>query len=102
LIAINSGIKAINFKPTHPWAYSNRGVLYKDKGEKELALKDYNQAILLNPKNANAYANRGILYAQMNNLQQAIQDLKTAAKLFYEQGNPVYQQVLEKLKQLGQ
>ena len=84
------------------YAYSIRGNLYAEKGEKELALKDYNQAILLDPKFAEAYANRGIVYAQMNNSQQAIQDLKTAAKLFYEQGHPAYQQILELLKQLGQ
>ena len=38
----------------------------------------------------------------MNHHQQAIQDLEIAAKLYYEQGNPKYQQVLEMLKKLGQ
>jgi lipoprotein NlpI len=31
-------------------AYTNRGNLYADKGEKDLALNDYNQAIKLNPQ----------------------------------------------------
>ena len=82
--------------------YSNRGLLYQQKGENELALKDYSQAIKLNPKVAWMYVNRGIFYVLMNERQQAIQDLKVAAKLYYEQGNPAYQQVLEKLKQLEQ
>ena len=42
------------------------------------------------------------MYLEMNNRQQAIQDLKTAAKLFYEQGHPAYQPILKILKQLGQ
>ena len=101
-LALNDFNQAIKLNPQFAEVYSNRGLLYQQKGENELALKDYSQAIKLNPKVAWMYVNRGIFYVLMNERQQAIQDLKIAAKLYYEQGNPAYQQVLEKLKQLEQ
>ena len=101
-MAFNDFNQVIKLDPQNANSYVNRGVLYLQKGEKDLALKDYNQAIKLNPQDAKAYKNRGMLYMLMNNYQQAIQDFKTAAKLFYEQGNPAYQQVLVILKGLGQ
>jgi tetratricopeptide (TPR) repeat protein len=39
-------------------AHNNRGVAYKVKGEYDLALKDYDQAIQLNPNSASHYNNR--------------------------------------------
>jgi tetratricopeptide (TPR) repeat protein len=100
-LALNDYNQAITLNPQLENAYVARGNLYDNKGEKELALKDYNQAIKLNPQDADAYYNRGILYVRrINTRQQAIQDLKTAAKLFYEQGDPFYQKVLEILKKL--
>ena len=101
-LALKDFNQAIKLNPQDAKTYYNRGLLYYEKGEKELALKDFNQAILFNPQFAEAYAVRGLMYLRMDNDQQAIQDLKTAAKLYYEQSNPAYQQVLEILKQLGQ
>ena len=43
-------------------AHNNRGVAYKVKGDYDLALKDYDQAIQLNPNSASHYNNRGIIY----------------------------------------
>jgi tetratricopeptide (TPR) repeat protein/S1-C subfamily serine protease len=101
-LALKDYNQAILLNPQYAEVYNNRGNFYDDIGEKDLALKDYNQAIKFNPQLAEAYYNRGSIYLEINNRQQAIQDLKIAAKLFYEQGNPAYQKVLEMLKQLGQ
>ena len=101
-LAIQNFNQAIKLNPESQMAYFPRGLLYYSKGEKELALKDFNQAIKFDPEGAGGYRERGLLHLEMNNPQQAIQDLTIAAKLYYEQGNPIYERVLEKLEQLGQ
>ena len=101
-LALKDYNQAILLNPQLAEAYNNRGLLYAKNEEDELALRDFNQAILLNSQLAEAYGGRGIVYLFMNHHQQAIQDLEIAAKLYYEQGNPKYQQVLEMLKKLGQ
>ena len=62
-------------------AYTNRGNLYADKGEKDLALNDYNQAIKLNPQLAEAYVNRGTLYQEKGEYELALKDYNQAIKL---------------------
>ncbi|CAD8196501.1 unnamed protein product [Paramecium octaurelia] len=65
--------------------YYNRGVLFKQQGEKEKALQDYNMAIKLNPNYATAYINRGVLFKQQGEKEKALQDYNMAIKL-----NPNY------------
>jgi Flp pilus assembly protein TadD len=48
-------------------AFDNRGVAYRQKGEDDRALQDYEQAIQLNPSNATAY-NAAAKYQQLNGL----------------------------------
>jgi tetratricopeptide (TPR) repeat protein len=43
--------------------YYNRGLAYRNKGDYDRAIADYNQAIRLDPKYAAAYNNRGRAYA---------------------------------------
>jgi tetratricopeptide (TPR) repeat protein len=62
-------------------AFDNRGVAYKHKGQYDLALQDYEQAIRLNPKNANAYNNRGIVYRIKGEYARAIADYDEAISL---------------------
>ena len=40
-------------------AYNNRGLAYFEKGQYDLAISDYSEAIAIDPKNAAAYYNRG-------------------------------------------
>jgi tetratricopeptide (TPR) repeat protein len=53
-------------------AFDNRGVAYRLKGEYDLALQDYEQAIRLNPDNANAYNNLGVIYRIKGEYDRAI------------------------------
>jgi tetratricopeptide (TPR) repeat protein len=62
-------------------AHNNRGVAYKVKGEYDLALKDYNQAIQLNPNSTSHYNNRGILYRLKHDYDRAIADYDEAIRL---------------------
>ena len=74
---------SILLNPKYAKAYYNRGVLYSQKGEKELALNDYNhnQAIKLNPQLAEAYVNRGTLYQEKGEYELALKDYNQAIKL---------------------
>jgi tetratricopeptide (TPR) repeat protein len=99
-LALQDFNQAIKIDTQDPRAYFYRGVIYSQKSERELALQDLNQAIKLNPQDPRAYYHRGFVYLTMNNPQQAIPDLKIAAKLYYEQGNPAYQPILQLLNAL--
>ena len=59
-------------------AHNNRGVAYKVKGEYDLALKDYDQAIQLDPNSASHYNNRGIIYRLKHEYDRAIADYDEA------------------------
>lgn len=59
-------------------AYNNRGVVYADLGQNDLAMADYNEALRCDPQNAWAWANRGVLFSFYRNKKQAISDLRRA------------------------
>ena len=59
-------------KATTPWA--NLGHYYRENGQMDLALPNYNKAIELKPDNAGTLNSRGKLYFDAGNAQQALQD----------------------------
>jgi tetratricopeptide (TPR) repeat protein len=96
--------KVISLNPKLAEAYYNRGILKKNKlNDPQGALADYNKVISLNPKDAAAYSNRGILKGEkLNDRQGAIRDLRTAARIFREQGQTQsLQVVIAALRKLG-
>ncbi len=62
-------------------AYFNRGYAFYNQGELTLAIRDYDQVILLNPNYINAYIDRGVANDDINNWDQAIQDYDRAIQL---------------------
>ena len=42
-------------------AYNNRGLAWRDKGDLDRAIADYDQAIRLDPKDATTYFDRGLV-----------------------------------------
>jgi tetratricopeptide (TPR) repeat protein/S1-C subfamily serine protease len=78
--AIIAYTKSIEIQP-HPYAYNNRGLVYYDKGDKEKAFKDYNEAIKLDPKYAKAYVGRGNVYRNKGDKDKAFKDYNEAIKL---------------------
>jgi tetratricopeptide (TPR) repeat protein len=67
--------------------YNMRGIAYRNSGNNEAALADFNHSIHLNPNpradlksmpNADAYFNRGVLYKDLGNYPQAKADLSAA------------------------
>ncbi len=102
--ALDDYNRAISLDPKLAQAYNNRGVLKNDDlHDTQGALADYDRAISLNPKNAEAHFNRGLL--KKNKLKDrtgAIQDFRTAAKIFRENGQTAYLQlVINHLRKLG-
>jgi tetratricopeptide (TPR) repeat protein len=67
--------------------YSNRGNAFDEKGEYELAINDYTEAIKIYPNCAEAYNNRGFVYMnRKNDLNKAISDYEEALHI-----NPLYE-----------
>jgi tetratricopeptide (TPR) repeat protein len=61
--------------------YFYRGNAYKNKGDYDRALADYNQVLKLKPYAVNAYNNRGIAYSNKSDYNRAIADYNQAIKL---------------------
>jgi len=62
-------------------AFFNRGWLYENKGDLQLAEKDYSKAIQLDKKHKDAYYNRGLLCIKMKKYEEAIKDFTEVVKL---------------------
>jgi tetratricopeptide (TPR) repeat protein len=79
---IQSGQRAPDFAA----AFINRGTAYDKKGQYDLAIEDYGQALRLKPNSVvdvrhSAYNNRGISYNDKGQYDLAIQDLDQAIQL---------------------
>ena len=58
--------------------YYARGIAASEKGEVELAIEDYTEAIALNPEFAEAYYQRGLAYSKKGEIERAIEDYTKA------------------------
>lgn len=68
----------IEIDPKDADAFYNRATLHDLLGNREQAIADYNQAVLLEPNDALALYNRGALHHAMGQDQSAIADLGAA------------------------
>ncbi len=68
-------------EPNAALAFYNRGNAYREKGDYDDALREYNEAIRLNPNYADAFNNRGITYRAKRDYDRAIQDYDQAIRL---------------------
>ncbi len=66
--------KVLKYYPSNALGYNQRGLAYKQAGDLENALRDYNQAILLLPDYDFALTNRGIVYKELGKFQQSWDD----------------------------
>jgi tetratricopeptide (TPR) repeat protein len=62
-------------------AYSNRAGAFRDKGDYDRALADFDMAVQLNPEVAAFWMNRGGLWTRRENFDRAIADLTKAIQL---------------------
>ncbi|WP_013320486.1 tetratricopeptide repeat protein [Gloeothece verrucosa] len=79
--------QALRAEPSAAEVHYQRGVSHQRLGDKLGAIEDYSDAIRLDSKYAQAYHSRGILYAELGKRKLAVDDLRTASKLYFEQGD---------------
>src|SRR5262249_36740974 len=70
--------EAICLDPKYTWAYNNRALAYRRKGDLNRAIADASEAIRLDPKYAWAYNNRALAYRRKGDLNRAIADATEA------------------------
>jgi len=78
--AIADYSEAVRLDPNNFIPFILRANVYSDKGQRELAIKDYDRVIELNPR-ADFYNNRGDSLRKTGNVDRAIADLDEAIKL---------------------
>jgi tetratricopeptide (TPR) repeat protein len=61
--------------------YSDRAVCWRKRGELEIALGDFNEAIRLDPTSASAYNSRGVVWFEKDDYDKAIADYNEAIRL---------------------
>ncbi len=87
--AIIAYTKSIEIQP-HPYAYHNRGRVYYKEGEKNNALKDYDEAIRLKPDYANSYLGKGNFYndrGEKGDKKNALENYKKAIEFGHKTAN---------------
>ena len=75
-------------KPQDHIFYNNRGIDYGEKGEYDLAIKDFTKAIELKSDYALSYNNRGAVYRSKGEYDQAIEDCNKAIQLKPDYAEP--------------
>jgi tetratricopeptide (TPR) repeat protein len=70
--------------------YVDRGVAWSDRGEYDIAIADYNEAIRLDPRNGAAYNDRGNAWAAKGEFDRAIADYSEAIRLDPKDSLPYY------------
>ncbi len=72
----------IEREPTSvPGAYVNRGVAFREEGQLNDAIKDFNTALFLDSFRVNAYYERGLIYYEMGQFDKTVADLNNAIYL---------------------
>jgi tetratricopeptide (TPR) repeat protein len=68
-------------------SYCRRGLELEKRGEFKDAIAAYNEALRVNSNYADAHLQLGVAYAHTGQKQQAIANLRTATKLFFDNGD---------------
>ncbi len=71
----------IRKSPNKARGYNNRGIVYKKLNMPQLALDDFNRAIMINPRYPEAYYNRGGVHKMTGNLESALNDYAKTIEL---------------------
>ena len=72
---------AVHKSPRNSLAYLNRGALYHNRGDLDLALADYNMIIGLGPVTAVTLSNRGQIFFLKGDIDLALANFELAIKI---------------------
>lgn len=76
------------------WAYVIRGDLWIDRGENDIAINDYDEAIKLDPRNSRAWGGRGSAWANKKDYDRAVEDFSESIRLSPQDSHTVSQRGL--------
>ena len=79
--AVTVTFPAIKINPKNPASYNNRGFAWRNKGELDRAIVDFEQAVKLNPDYAIAFYNRGNAFYEKKDYDRAIVEYDQSIKL---------------------
>jgi tetratricopeptide (TPR) repeat protein len=92
-LAIEEYARAIALNPDYAEAYNNRGIAYfnrglstNDRGQFELAVKDFGKVITLKPKSYSAYFAQASIYIFQEKYDHALKELNKAIALDPDEG----------------
>jgi tetratricopeptide (TPR) repeat protein len=78
--AVEYFTEQIRLRPSSAF-FNSRGIVWEEKGEHEIAIGDFNEAIRLDPTDEAAYNNRGIAWLARKEYDKAISDFDEAIRL---------------------
>lgn len=73
--------EAIRVNPADPYAYDNRGDIWREKKDYDRALAEYAAAIKADPTFVSAYYNRGLTYEGKGDVKSARGEYQAAVKM---------------------
>ncbi|MGE0063425.1 MAG: tetratricopeptide repeat protein, partial [Xanthobacteraceae bacterium] len=76
LAACTAVIDKTKSKPLKAAAYAIRGNAYRESGNTDAAVADYDEAVKLNPKDADSYFNRARIFRDRGEVNRAAQDFE--------------------------
>ncbi len=85
---------ALEIDPKDVDAYSNRGSVYREKGQYDQAISDLNKALEISPNFGMAYYQRGRVYYSKGDYNKSWSDIKRAEDL----GHKIPAEFLEDLR----
>jgi tetratricopeptide (TPR) repeat protein len=88
-VKIAACTKVIERQRNSGFAYNNRGNAWREKGDLDRAIADFDQAIRVQPKSALAYNYRGIARKEKGEFDRAITDYDQAIRLDPKYANPL-------------
>ncbi|WP_422928125.1 tetratricopeptide repeat protein [Singulisphaera sp. PoT] len=79
--AIRFYTEILRNEPKAAWAYAQRGLVWSDRDEPEIAIADYSEALALDPKDAVTFDNRGLARLETKQDDKALADFDQALRL---------------------
>lgn len=79
----------LELNPSYSETYYNIGCVYKDMGQRDLEIVEYQKCLQMNPQHAKCYNNTGVVMNEIKqNFPEALKNFELAVQ--YDPENPLY------------